>query len=101
MISHRRKWEEYCKLYFPEFRVDPFPTEDAALLRRIGDDSETMVINTRIITALSQQYNRGYEDAQADAGDTGSIQKSEVVSNDGGQDDLDDAFRPAPRAIPW
>lgn len=105
MSSARRKWEEYCKLYFRGFRVDPFPTEDAALLRRIGDDSETLVINTRIITALSQQYNRGYEDGHDDAlaldVDGGSTQKTETVSNEGGQDDDEEVFRPAPRPIPW
>lgn len=69
MNTASAKWTEYTKLYFPDYAVDPFPTENAALLRSKSDPSDTFIINTHIITALSQQYNRGFDDGYADATD--------------------------------
>lgn len=63
------KWNEYTKLYFPDYVVDPAPTDYAALLRHKADPSVTFVINMTIITALSKQYNKGFDDGYADATD--------------------------------
>lgn len=63
------KWNEYAKLYFPDYAVSPFPTDYAALLRSKSDPSDTFIINTTIITALSKQYNKGFDDGYADATD--------------------------------
>ena len=63
------KWNEYTKLYFPDYVVDPAPTDYAALLRHKADPSVTFVINMTIITALSKQYNKGFDDGYADASD--------------------------------
>jgi len=63
------KWNEYTKLYFPDYVVDPAPTDYAAPLRHKADPSVTFVINMTIITALSKQYNKGFDDGYADASD--------------------------------
>lgn len=68
-VSYTAKWNEYCKLYFPDYVVDPFPTHDAALLRSKSDPHDTFVLNNRIVAKLAEQYNRGFDDGYADAQD--------------------------------
>lgn len=64
--SHRAKWNEYCKLYFPDYSVlESAPTSARLMSNRNPEDQ--VILNDAVISALSGQYNRGFDDGYADA----------------------------------
>lgn len=111
MSTASAKWIEYAKLCFPDYAVDPCPTENAALLRSKSDPSDTFAINTHIITALSRQYNKGFDDGYADAQDAQRLKQYDDGDTDvfrdhvqETMDEVDDeipVFSTPPREIPF
>lgn len=95
------KWNEYAKLYFPDYAVSPFPTDYAALLRSKSDPSDTFIINTTIIAALSKQYNKGFDDGYADAQDERNFNNINDGDTDVYRDGLVEETDPLDDEIPY